>query len=85
MADLVITITIPDAKVQKARAAFLSVYPNESADPTSPYYDPSDPNGMPDRRWVQLKTREWLRDIIQVGMDREHDAARPAPDPDVVT
>ena len=84
MADLVITITILDAKVAKARRGFLLVYPNETSDPMHPHHDPAQPGGLSDRRWVQIKTKEWLRDIIQVGLEREHAATKPAPDPDIV-
>ena len=82
-------IRIPDAKLANAVAKFIEVYPNNTADPAHEDHvphptDPEDPGGISDQEWLQKRTRRWLRDTINVGGERQHDATRPLPDDDVV-
>ena len=82
-------IRIPDAKLANAVAKFLAVYPNNTADPAHKDHvphptDPEDPGGITDIEWLQKRTRQWLRDTINVGGEQQHAATRPLPDDDVV-
>ena len=82
-------IRIPDAKLANAVAKFVAVYPNNTADPAHRDYiphptDPEEVGGISDEDWLQKRTRQWLRDTINVGGERQHDATRPLPDDDVV-
>lgn len=82
-------IRIPDAKLANAVAKFVAVYPNNTADPAHEDHvphptDPTDPGGITDVQWLQKRTRQWLRDTINVGGERQHEAKRPLPDDDVV-
>lgn len=82
-------ITIPDAKLADAVAQFVVVYPNNTADPVSDDHvphptDPEDPGGISDQEWMKKRTRQWLRETIHAGAARQHEAARPLPDDEVV-
>jgi len=82
-------IRIPDGKLAGAIEKFVEVYPNNTADPAHEDHvphptDPTDPGGISDQDWMEKRTRQWLRDIINVGGDRKHDATRPPRDDDVV-
>jgi len=75
MADINITLTIPDAKVNNARAGFLRMYPNISNPPVS------------DTEWVGQVIKRWLNDVLNKGYTLAHREATytpPAHDPDFV-
>ncbi len=82
-------IRIPDGKLTAAIEKFVAVYPNNTADPAHEDHvphptDPNDPGGISDQAWMEKRTRQWLRDIINVGGERQHEATRPPRDDDVV-
>lgn len=91
MAAIPINLTIQANKNinDEALNGFLRIYPNNTADPTSPDFVPPNPPsrpdpGMDDEDWVEERTRQWLNDIINVGQGQEFDDTRPPADPDIV-
>lgn len=91
MAAIPINLTVSANKNvnDEALNGFLRIYPNNTADPTSPDYVPPGPPGPPvagmsDEDWMEERTRQWLNDIINVGQGQQFDDTRPDPDPEIV-
>ena len=79
MADKVITITVPDAKVAKALEGFLKIYPNSEKDLNG---DPKFNNAQ----WVSEKMRRLLVRDVRRGLQMiANDAAQVADDDDLAT
>ena len=73
MADVVITLTIPEAKVPKASEGFLYMYPI-----------PTDDDGAPlltARDWFKEWSRRHLRDVVARGLQKKNHDENPF-DPD---
>jgi hypothetical protein len=89
MAAIPINLTVSANKNVNDEAinGFLRIYPNNTADPTSPDFVPGvgqSPDGISDDAWMEERTRQWLNDIINVGQGQEFDDTRPPADPDIV-
>lgn len=55
MADLVISFTIPDAKVATAKQQFLTVHPNRSG------------GSMTDNQWIKHVIKMYINDTVRQG------------------
>jgi hypothetical protein len=89
MAAIPINLTVAANKNVNDEAinGFIRIYPNLTADPTSPDFVPGvgqAPDGISDEEWMEERTRQWLNDIINVGQGQEFDDTRPPADPDIV-
>jgi len=74
MADVVITLTIPDAKVAKATEGFLYAAPIPVNQETGePLYTP--------KQWFKEDLRRYARDKIAKGLKKKNDDENPY-DPD---
>ena len=66
MANVVLTITIPEEKATKALEGFLKLYPNTETKPDPTWVDPQDGTEAPqipkytNKQWVQEKLRKLL-------------------------
>ncbi|MHC4225660.1 MAG: hypothetical protein ACYSUN_16840 [Planctomycetota bacterium] len=74
MADVVITFTIPDAKVAEALPAFLVIHPNITSDPTQ-WSDPP----LTDGQWVKYRIRQWVNEQVNEGRRHLHHVNNPEP------
>jgi len=67
MADIPITVTIPDAKLQLATDGFLKVFPR--------------PNGVTLKEHLRAHLLVWLRDVINNGLREIDFEAQPPHEP----
>ena len=74
MADVVLSFTIADAKVQEAVEAFCAMYPNA----TNEEWWTGDP--LSDGAWVKWRIRKWVNDTINSGRKVLHQQNNPAPE-----
>ena len=63
MADQIITITIPDAKVAVALQGFLKIYPNRETKDDPEWVDPEDGSRAP--QVPKYSTSQWVREQIR--------------------
>ena len=79
MADVQITITIPEAKVAIASEGFLYLYSIPTDEETGvPLFTP--------RQWFKEVIRRWLRDQVARGLQKKtHDENPFDPDNDIAT
>lgn len=55
MADVVLSYTIPEAKVSEAVDAFCAAYPNPEG------------SGLTDGQWVKYRIRLWINEAVNTG------------------
>ena len=82
MADKIINLKIPSAKVTTALEGFLETYPNNEMIPNPDFVDlettPEEAetvNKYIDKDWVTEKVRRWVRDSIRRGLNKKAKAA----------
>ena len=91
MADKIITLRIPDAKVTTALQGFLAIYPNNDTIPDPEWVDPDDGSVAPEvekytnNQWVNEKIRSIVVRDIRRGLQKlANQAAQVANDDDLV-
>ena len=92
MADQVLTITIPEAKVAQALAGFLKIYPNTETKPDPDWVDPQDGSEAPqiakysNSAWVREQVRRLIVRDVRRGLQMSaNEAAIIATDDDIVS
>ena len=92
MADVTISVVIPEAKVAQALAGFLKIYPNTETKPDPDWVDPQDGSEAPqiakysNSAWVREQVRRLIvRDVRRGLQMAANEAAQVAADDDIVS
>ena len=92
MADVTISVVIPEAKVAQALAGFLKIYPNTETKPDPDWVDPQDGSEAPqiakysNSAWVREQVRRLIvRDVRRGLQMAANEEAQVAADDDLVS
>lgn len=69
MADVILEIKIPEAKVTKAAQGFLALYPNNETIPDPEWVDPEDGSEAP--KINKYLVKDWVEEVVMRNLIRD--------------